>query len=124
MSDPEPTTDPFPVRPLRQVVPESLAWLYLPQTLPFFAGPLMECDHCVRAFLSLFAFLPGAIPGILLGDGWWIYPISAGLTFVAFMIVFNTLGTLCARGPRLLIGLFFGVLSAGNAWAISHALRA
>jgi len=42
-----------PGRPVRQVLPEALLWLYVPQLIPFFVGPLRDSEHAFDAFLSL-----------------------------------------------------------------------
>ena len=110
-------------RPAIPVALEALAWLYLPQLLPFFAGPLMECEHCIRLFLQLFLVLPGALIGLLAADGLlWVWILSAVCSFVVFSIAFNVLGTLRARWPRLILGACIGACSAGNAWVIAAAL--
>ena len=46
----------------------TLLFVYGAQAVPFFVGPLTECDHCVGNYLKLFPIIPGMLAGHSLVD--------------------------------------------------------
>ena len=69
------TVDDTPVpRPVAAII--VLAALYLPGLLPFVAGPLTECDHCVSSYLAILPVLPGFLLVHAIG------PSSVGLAYL------------------------------------------
>ena len=105
----------------------AVAALWLPPALPFFAGPLTECSHCVETYLKMYAVLPGVWPGLTVGmafgdaDSWLALGVMAATTLVLLVAVVWALGR--GRLAGALGVLFAALMSGGGAWIFSHAIR-
>jgi len=102
--------------------------LWLPPLLPFCAGPLRECDHCVALYARLYALVPGAwggyLVGLALGDS------DHALALVAMGALTAALAGLLfwrlrrgGRGARWLLAAV-ALLSGAQAMGLANVLRA
>lgn len=104
-----------------QALGRGLGILYLPQLTAVVIGPLGECDHCVETFFELFLILPGLLGATLLHAP--DKPIVASLVTVT--LAFGVIQIMRQSGKAARIGgIAIALLSALNALAISHMLRA
>ncbi len=135
------TTVPGGERPHRwwpRPLVSSLAAIYLGQLVPFVAGPLTECAHCVGNYLKLFPLVPGVILGewsinyldkivpgnqrLRMGPDW--IQLGIGLLIVAVLLFCITMITAKVRGKWRWVWLgFLASASAVNALLLGAALR-
>ena len=117
----------------------SLAAIYLGQLVPFAAGPLTECGHCVVNYLKFYLLVPGVILGewliryldeivpgnqrLKMGPGW----IQMGIGFLVLATLFFCFTMITAKVPgkwRWVWLGFLAAISAANALIFGAALRA
>ncbi len=104
-----------------QALGRGLGILYLPQLTAVVIGPLGECEHCVETYFQLFLILPGLLGATLLHAS--DKPIVASLVTVT--LAYGVILVMRRSGKAARIGgIAIALLSALNALAISHMLRA
>ena len=117
-------------RPRSRLLPAlgSALALWLPPLIPFFAGPLGECDHCVAQYARLYALLPGAWGGFAAGRA--LGDVDHALALAAMAALTAALGGLLfrrlrrpGRGAWWLLGAV-AVASGLQGWGFAHLLRA
>ncbi len=117
----------------------SAAAIYLGQLVPFVAGPLTECAHCVGNYLKYYFVVPGIILGqwlmyfldrivpgnqrLMMGPDW--IRLGFGLLVLAALFFCTTMITAKVRGTwrRIWLG-FLVAASAANALLFASLLRA
>lgn len=70
-------------RPWKLAVPIALAAVYLPTLVPFAAGELTDCGHCVANYLRLLPIVPGWMIGAGLAHAFAGHPSSTMWLYVA-----------------------------------------
>lgn len=103
-------------------VGRALLFLYLPQLLPLFVGPLTECSHCVASYWQLFVVLPGMVVRVLLASpsvlAYWMMIVVTLAWLLAFVGLFQR-----RSPPRSTIAAGLAILSGLNALGVSFLLR-
>ena len=87
-------TDYAPAMPRRW--PKALllaaAAVYLPTLVPFVAGPLTGCGHCVATYLTLLPIVPGIVAGALVpAKGGLVSCLLAGALTAALLVAATAL---------------------------------
>lgn len=108
-------------------VAKALAVVYVPSLLPFVAGPLRECDHCVATYAKLLPLVPGAFAGLISNSVLPRSDVSMGVAAgvgacLVLLIVFRCLSLEKFMRAVILGGI--AILLAAQAMAFSLVLRA
>lgn len=106
-----------------QAVMRGAAVVYGPQLVGAACSPLSECDHCVNTFFQLFPLIPG-----VLAIGATRLHGMPGFALAALVSLGVLAGTslLAKRSttPRIVGAVLIGIVSALNAAAVAHMIRA
>ncbi|MFO1052879.1 MAG: hypothetical protein U1F36_11745 [Planctomycetota bacterium] len=104
----------------------ALAYLYLPQLLALFVGPLSECSDCTASFFALWPVMPGFLfASMLMVPGKSMAAAIAIAAVCNLAILAGLTAVLQERSRmRLAIAWFVAIVSASTAVALGMALRA